>query len=344
MRKLVTIRVIDEIRPIENADAIVCAVVDGWEVVVRKDEYNEGDKVVFCEIDSWIPTTLAPFLTSKGHFPRTFNGVEGERLKTVKLRGQISQGLILPLEVLGQCGISYTDTDEDLAPRMGIQKWEKPMSPKLAGMAKGNFPAFIPKTDQERVQNLAKKLPLLTLEPNIFEATEKLEGTSMTVYRNDGYNGVCSRNLDLKQSEGNLYWEVALRECIHQKLEAHEVDNVAIQGELIGPGIQGNIYNLDRHEFRVFDVIALDGPGKHEYLKPWAREAFCDAMGLEQVPVVFNDVTLFGVDLQGILALAEGKSVLNLKTEREGLVFRNVSNGSISFKVISNRYLIKSES
>jgi hypothetical protein len=98
-RKLATVRKIDEIRPIAGADAIEAAVVGGWTVVVKRGEYTAGDLAVYLEIDSWVPTELASFL-SKGGEPREFNGVRGERLRSIKLKGQISQGLLLPMSVL----------------------------------------------------------------------------------------------------------------------------------------------------------------------------------------------------------------------------------------------------
>ena len=113
MRKLVTIREICEIRPIKGADKIEVATVDGWDVVVKKGEFKVGNKAIYFEIDSFIPTGIAPFLTKPDHYPKEFNGIQGGRLKTIKLRGQISQGLLLPLEILGKCGISYVDIDEE---------------------------------------------------------------------------------------------------------------------------------------------------------------------------------------------------------------------------------------
>lgn len=98
MRKLVTIRVIQDLLPIPGADLIEIAVVDGWKIVVKKNEFQVNDAVVYCEIDSWIPTEVAPFLTKPDKEPRVYNGIKGEKLKTVRLRGQLSQGLILPLE------------------------------------------------------------------------------------------------------------------------------------------------------------------------------------------------------------------------------------------------------
>lgn len=109
-RKLASIRRIANIQPIEGADAIVVATVDGWKVVVKKDEFKVGDLAVYLEIDSWVPHNLAPFL-SKGQEPREYNGVKGERLRTVKLRGTTSQGLLLKLEncfdIIEKDGIKY---------------------------------------------------------------------------------------------------------------------------------------------------------------------------------------------------------------------------------------------
>lgn len=98
MRKLASIRRIDALDPIEGADKIEVATVGGWKVVCQKGLYNVGDLAVYFEIDSWIPTTVAPFLTKAGQYPKVFEGVEGERLKTITLRKQISQGLLLKIE------------------------------------------------------------------------------------------------------------------------------------------------------------------------------------------------------------------------------------------------------
>ena len=97
-RKMATIRRIDTIGPIEGADAIEVATVGGWKVVVKKGDFAPGDLAVYCEIDSFIPTKIAPFLTKPDHYPKVFEGVEGERLKTVRLRKTLSQGLLLPLK------------------------------------------------------------------------------------------------------------------------------------------------------------------------------------------------------------------------------------------------------
>jgi RNA ligase (TIGR02306 family) len=336
MRKLATIRKIDALTPIDGADKIEVATVGGWKVVAQKGLYNVGDLAVYFEIDSWIPTELAPFL-SKGKEPREFEGVKGERLKTIKLRGQLSQGLLMPLEEACKNIDSELFEGLDVSFPLNIIKWEKPMNAQLAGLARGNFPTQIPKTDQERVQNLVKEIAGAAETGLQFEVTEKLEGSSMTVYRIEGEFGVCSRNLDLKETEGNSFWATARKDDIESKMKAvDDFWDFAIQGELIGPGIQGNIYNLREPEFRVFDVYNIQAG---EYLKPDARLALIKRMGLKHVPVLTTDKDLGIGTVDEMLAWAEGKSVLNDKQEREGIVFKEV-NGGMTFKAISNKYLL----
>ena len=114
MRKLASVRVIDAISVIPGADAIEVATIGGWDVVVKKGEYKPGDIAVYFEVDSWIPTTLASFLTKPGQEPREYKGIKGERLKTVKLRGQLSQGLLLPLDVLPSIPDSTADWKDEI--------------------------------------------------------------------------------------------------------------------------------------------------------------------------------------------------------------------------------------
>lgn len=327
MRKMATVRRIDAINPIPDADSIECAVIGGWKVVTKKGEYKPGDLAVYCEIDSWIPNELAPFL-SKGE-PKEYNSIKGERLRTVRLRKQLSQGLLLPYSILGRIGAE----DEDVSEELNIQKWEAPVNPQLAGQVKGNFPSRIPKTDQERVQNLSKELEQYA--DLVFEVTEKLEGSSMTCYMIENEFGVCSRNLDLKRDENNTFWKVAIEQDIEAKLRKARIANAAIQGELIGPGIQGNIYNLTKHTFRVFDIYDIEAG---EYLLPETRKDVVKELGIPHAPVLgyFNLLA----DMDFLLETAEGKSFLNDKQEREGLVYK-AAQGQFSFKAISNKYLLK---
>lgn len=334
-RKMATIRRVDNIEPIEGADKIVCATVGGWKLVTAiTNGFKIGDLVVYCEIDSWIPTKVAPFLTKPGHFPKTFNEVQGEKLRTIKLRGQVSQGLIMPIaSCIEICGCwSPLEEGTDVSEWLGIQKYEKPMDAKLAGMAKGNFPSRIFKTDQERIQNLKRELE--TYANMNWEITEKMEGSSMTAYVLDDVFGVCSRNLDLKETEGNTFWDTARAFDLETKLRKIG-GNIAIQGELIGPGIQDNIYGLTKHEFRLFDIFY---PDTMEYAAPVIRQNICDNFQILHVPILFEQC--ISDDMQTLIQSADGKSQIGTKPNREGIVFKS-QDGKTSFKAISNLYLEK---
>ena len=258
MRKMATIQIIRDITPIEGADAIVLAHINGWTAVVKKDEFSVGQYVVFCEIDSRMPHEIAPFLI-KGKEPREYLGVKGERLRSVKLRGQLSQGLILPLSILPQG--SYPQ-GEDASENLGIVKYEPPVPVQLAGQVKGNFPSLVSKTEEERVQNIRGLEKYLD---EVFVETEKLHGTSVSFVLNEnGEMEVCSRNLSLKEDENNLYWKLAKKNdalsmlnSVRNYYEATgvSVKTVAIQGEGVGQGVQkGWEYGIQIPEFFLFTI------------------------------------------------------------------------------------------
>ncbi len=332
-RKMATIRRIDEIRPIEGADAIEAAVIGGWVVVIKKGEFKAGDLAVYLEIDSWVPHAIAPFL-SKGQEPREYNGVKGERLRTVKLRGTTSQGLLLPVTLT-----FWRDEGTNVTESLGIQKWEAPVPAQLAGDVEGVFPTVIPKTDQERIQNLTEELK--TWQSNIaftWEVTEKLDGSSMTVFVHGEREGVCSRNWALKETAGNTLWAVARRERLIEKVR-QTGRNLALQGELIGEGIQGNAYNIKGQDFRLFDIYDID---RGEYLGPLERRVFAETHGIKHIPVIATEMVIEEW-VTGLLTMADGVSTLNPKTNREGLVFKCNTFGGPSFKAISNKWLIKND-
>jgi RNA ligase (TIGR02306 family) len=337
MRKLATIRKIADIQPIEGADAIEVAVVDGWKVVTKRGEYKPGDLAVYLEIDSWVPHELAPFL-SKGQEPREYNGVKGERLRTIKLRGAVSQGLLLSLRdpVVYKALLGSNDWYEgqDHTELLGIQKWEPEIPAQLAGQVRGLFPThLIPKTDQERIQNC---FPEVQAKGDVtYEVTLKLDGTSCTIFRWEDELRVCSRNLELKvndENKDNTLVAMALK--IADKVK----HGYALQGEVMGPGIQGNREGFKEHQFFVFDIYDID---EQEYLPPYTRSNHCQTMGIDHVPVFFTDcLPMNSVDQ--FLLLAEGPSI-NHKI-REGVVFKCNDDPSFSFKAISNKYLLSGNS
>lgn len=357
-RKLASIRRIDEIRPIEGADLIEIAVIGGWHVIVKKGEYHANDLAVYFEIDSWIPNALAPFLSGDKE-PKEYNGVKGERLRSKKMRGVVSQGLLLsfssiPLKVYASENSStgevyYFDEivwneGDDVTESFGIQKWEKPLSAQLSGVAKGNFPTHIsPKTDAERIQNLTNRIQGWKDRDLKFEVTEKLDGTSFTYVRfkpnDDHYEShVCSRNLSLEETEENLYWQIARKYDIINKVEALGL-NVSIQGEIIGQNVQSGQFKIPP-ELRVFNIYDIEN---HGYMDPVRRNEIVEQLGLLHAPVIHRELSISDFNTVGeMIAFAEGKSVIN-GTEREGLVWKCTTDNTITFKTISNKWLLKNE-
>lgn len=336
-RKLATIRKIAAIEPIEGADAIEVAVVDGWKVVVKKGEFQVDALAVYIEIDSWVPTELASFL-SKGKEPREFESVKGERLRTVKLRGQLSQGLLLPIPEDTIKGAGHLIAEGlDVTDHFGILKWERPMNAQLAGMARGNFPALIPKTDQERIQNLTRSFEEYQLDS--WSITEKLDGSSCTFYLDDeGSFHVCSRNLDLKEEAANSFWKVAHKFQIEDIMRRNFMLGMAIQGEIIGEGIQGNQYKVQL-DFYVYDMYNVH-TGK--YILPVQLKAACARIGLKHVPILCEATEIKEQTIESMLQYAEGKSMIN-GSEREGVVFKSNTIHDRSFKAINNKWLLKNE-
>lgn len=330
MRKLASIQKIDDIKPIPGADRICTYKVLGWWVVDLINKYKINDEVIYFEIDSWIPHSLAPFLTKSGQEPKKFNDVEGQRLRTVKLKGQLSQGLILPKNILS----SNFTLGEEVTTYLGIQKYEPPLLTTQLEI-KTLFPIFIPKTDEERIQNLSNNYH--KLKELWYEVTEKLDGTSLTVFYNDGIFGVCSRNLELKLECDNWYTSAVRKNDLFNKLTRLN-KNIAIQGEIIGTGIQKNKYKLLDQKLYVFNIYDID---TRSYINARERQFLCEQLELLQVPMISGYFKI-EVELDELLSFAEDMSVLNQSMEREGLVFKCISDPNTHFKVISNRFLLNS--
>jgi hypothetical protein len=357
-RKLASIRRISDIQPIEGADMIELAIVDGWKVVVAKEVGHKiNDLVVYCEIDSFLPIREEFEFLRKSSFKK-MGDQEGFRLKTIRLRGQVSQGLILPLSVLfegygyrvsetllnenvalepNRSVISPSDMIElvpgtDVTEKLGIVKYEPPIPAELAGKVKGLYPSFIRKTDEERIQNLADEYD--EMKKHTYYVTEKLDGSSATFYFNNGEFSVCSRNLELLETEGNTFWKVARELDLENKLKEYGI-NISVQGELIGEGIQGNPYKIKGQTVRFFNLFDIDLQVYH------SLSVFKETMkvlGLETVPVLDTHFHL-PETIDELLLMADSKSELNPNFDREGIVIRSLDR-KISFKVISNKFLL----
>lgn len=367
-RKLVTLRKISAIIPIDKCDNIVLAIIDGWSVIVKKTEFNVNDMCLFFEIDSFIPASDTRFEFLKK--TTEFDGQTGYRLKTMKMKGVISQGLALPFSMFPELSPGL----EDYSDQLNVIKYDNAAQEHMqrpglkAGKPRGSFPSFIPKTDQERIQNLTHLWHTLPSDAQ-FEETLKLDGSSMTCYKTAytptlwdkiksffGYKlmnyhfGVCSRNLELAPDANNTitfdnqgesseysqsnFWTAAKKYSIESKLPV----GYAVQGELIGPKIQANHEKVSTLEYYVFDVFDIS---TGLYLTPIKRREFCALHNIPHVPVVDTAFTPFQYSLQDLLEHVDGES-MNPGTISEGRVYKHLTS-QLSFKVINNKYLLKSE-
>lgn len=329
-RKLASIKKIDDIQPIEGADKIELVTVGGWKVVVAKDvNHKIGDLVIYCEIDSFLPIKEEFEFLRKSSYKK-MGDQEGFRLKTIKLRGQVSQGLILPIHVLSV--LEMVSEGQDVTEMLGIVKYEPPIPAELSGKVKGLFPSFLRKTDEERIQNLSSEIE--NWKDNTFYVTEKLDGSSATFYYKDGEFGVCSRNLELLETEDNTFWKVARQLDLENRMRDFDL-NISLQGELIGEGIQGNPYKIKGQTVRFFNVFDINN---QEYYDLIMFKAICNRFGVETVPVLEEKFELPD-NVEIILKYAEAKSELNPTFDREGVVIRSLDR-KISFKAISNKFLL----
>jgi RNA ligase (TIGR02306 family) len=332
MRKLASIRSCAAVLPIPGADAIQTAVIDGWTCVVKIGETAPGEKGVYFEIDSFLPVDDPRFEFLRKSSLRRMGDTEGFRLRTVRLRKQLSQGLFLPLSVFPEIDPA-APAGTDVTELLRIVKYEPPIPASLSGQMKGYFPSFIPKTDEERIQNLTEEYQ--RWQDKTFIVTEKLDGTSFTAYHYKGEFGVCSRNWELLPDETNTYFKVAAQNQLAEKLAGR---NLAVQGELIGEGIQKNIYKLRGQALHIFHIYDID----RQAFMPFAEMVdFCAAHQWSLAPIVSTAFRL-PATMAELLAMADGPSLLHEKAAREGWVLRTADR-DVSFKVISNRFLEEDE-
>ena len=336
-RKLASVQRALEILPIEGADAIELVRINGWQCVTKKGEFSADDLGVFFEIDA-IPPDSPNFQflwTDKdGNTPPR---PDKFRIRTKKLRGALSQGLFLPLD---QFDLGAVAAGDDLTEKLGVTKYEPPIPAGNSGDIGGNFPGFIPKTDEMRVQSAPEVTDELFNLP--YAITLKYDGTSATycVDPRDREFLACGRNYSIAEGD-SFYWRIARQYDLPAKLAAHP--QMAIQGEICGPGIQKNRLELKQIALFAFNVYDI---ANHLYL---AHEAAREFLAQIDVPAVETLETgdSFGYNQNDLLGLAEGKYP-NTTNEREGIVVRplterrsEVLSGRLSFKAISNRFLLK---
>lgn len=327
-RKLASIQKISTLSPIPGADNIECATIMGWTVVVKKGEFKVNDQCVFFEIDSVLPEKeWAEFLRSKKF-----------RVKTCKIRGQLSQGLALPIDILpnpimGPHGPIIYQEGDDVTEDLNVTKFNPDHMKISMGCAAGNFPSFIPKTGEDRIQSHLSYLKQLENQP--FYITIKFDGTSSTFAKLDNEFYVCSHNVRKRDDDKNLYWHIARKYNLQEILP----DGIAIQGEICGPGIQKNLLHLHELSLFVFNVFDIKSGKFFDYPND---VIFLNKLGLPRVDGLMTG-SHFNFTLQDLLEIAKG-FYPTTTNHREGIVVRSTNQSSanrISFKVINNDYLLK---
>jgi RNA ligase (TIGR02306 family) len=337
MRKLASIQKVWEIAPIENADAIELAKVRGWQVVVRKGEVAAGELCVYFEVDSFLPVEERyEFLRSTSYRKNDFMG-EGFRIKTLRLRGQISQGLLIPLKQFPEYADQPVGTD--LTEQLQVKKWELPEMETSGGTRAGDFVPWCSKTDETRVQGEPALLEELQGKP--YYITTKIDGTSCTITCMEGQVQVCGRNLEYKDDGKCAFWNYVHAQGLDEKLLGLG-RNLAIQGEYAGPGIQKNRLKLSRGSLFVFTMVDLD---QHLRLGMAETSKLCDELGLTMVPIEETG-ECFQYSQEELLLKAQG--LYPSGQAKEGIVVRPQEpvysptlRGPLSFKVLNNRFLLK---
>lgn len=336
-RKLASIQSVLSIEPIPNADAIELARIQGWQCVVKKGEFRPGDAGVFFEIDSVLPDDERFAFLWRPKDGSITTQPANFRLRTIRLRGMLSQGLLMPLAQFPEMSADLP-AGSDVTESLRIMKWE-PQIP-LNDEVDGPFLPGAPKTDEMRVQSVPEVLAELAGKPYVI--TVKCDGTSATygVNRQAGQFTVCGRNWSIKRGT-NAYWHAAEKYGLEALLV--RFPQWILQAELVGPGIQKNRLGLKGIELRVFNVYDQQ---ECRYLDHDQAAAILAPHGLPMVDVLERG-DAFSHDQSSLLALAEG-FYLGTQNEREGLVIRpqtethsQVLGGRLSFKAISNRFLIK---
>ena len=369
-RKLLRVVIIDDIIEHPNADSLELAIVGGWQVCVKKGEFSKGGKAIYAEVDAMLPVLNDMFSFLAGSSNYEVDGVQYARVKTIKLRKELSQGILFSIN-----GPTHFEDGHDLTTSYKVIKYEAP-SERQAGSALGSvkkaklFPDFIPKTDQERVQNIVRKYECAVIDGEEFEVSYKLDGSSFTAYIRGDKVGVCSRNVELQLEREVWGWKKRITEMWKQFLkhgryarwqtgidpEANAFTalfnsenlaealrlarqyvggDIAIQGEMVGPGIQGNFEGVDKNKLYVYSVFDID---KGVYFLPDTAQSIVAYAGLTYVPVL-EYRTVLPATVGEVIAMADGPSGLNGKY-REGLVFKSLRR-NFTFKVISNKYLLK---
>lgn len=345
-RKLASIQRIWKIDPIEGADRIELAHVLGWQCVVNKGQFQPMDAAVYFEIDSFLPIRPEFEFMRKTSYKNSDILSEGFRLRTLTFRGQISQGLLLPITVFSELP-DYLEIGTDVTEQLGVRKWEIEERATTGGTVIGTLPRDIPHTDETRVQENPELIQAFA-ELEYYIST-KMDGSSHSIGIDENGFHVCGHNYEYKDDGSSSFYNLVKGRGYQERLEAFVAENglttLTIQGELCAPGIQRNRLKLTKPEWYVFTVREN---GKRVGLK--RMQEICKALRMITVPIeeVDTDLPSKYPTVEALLKRADGKYPNGGK--KEGIVIRPTESifcplisASLSMKVVSNKYLLKNE-
>jgi RNA ligase (TIGR02306 family) len=331
MRALATVQTVIQITPIEDSDFLELAQVMGWRCVVNKGQFQPGQSAVYFEVDSFLPLDERFEFLRKSSYRNNDDNGEGFRIRTMRLRGQLSQGLLLPLTSFPE--LAGANIGDDVTEQLNVKKWYIPETASGSGTIIGSRPHGIPASDEIRIQSAPDLLTELAGRP--YYVTTKMDGTSCIVYCIDGKIGCCSRNNEIKDEADALYWDPVYRYGLKEKLPALG-RNVVLTGELCGPGIQKNKLRLPEYAWYVFDWKEWDG---ERYIPYQEMLAQCHSIGVPVVPLEEQGES-FAYSQDELLVMATGKYPSGL--HKEGIVVRDSQYPHrVSFKVLNTEALLK---
>ena len=346
MRKLASIQRVWDIEPIDGADRIELAHVLGWQCVVNKGQLKPMELAVYFEIDSFLPIRPEFEFLRTSSYKKTDIMGEGFRLRTMRFRGQISQGLVLPLSLFPEVPADI-ELGTDVSEILGIKKWQIEEKATTGGTVIGTLPPDVPHTDETRVQ--AEPELLKDFAGLEYYISTKMDGSSHSVCLDDEEFHVTGHNYEYADDGKCAFYEFVKREYIEKKMReycaASDISLLTIQGEFCAPGIQRNRLRLTRPEWYVFTVRIN---GKRVGLAKLCE--VCEALGLTTVPVeeVGTDLPAKYPTVESLLERADGEYPNGGR--KEGIVIRPTEpvfntriSASLSMKVVSNKYLLKNE-
>ena len=333
--KLASIEIIKNIREHPNADSLEIAEVLGWQTIVKKGIHKDGDKIVFITIDTIVPNnTWFGFLVDKKNPDKQI------RIKNIKLRGEYSSGLVIPIAEFDN-QIQQLQVDDNVTEILGITKYIKEIPANMSGETAGAFPTSVaPKTDEDNGLNN------LELVENVFNAdthitiTQKLDGSSITMVVENGIlTEVCTRNWSKKETENNVFWKSARR------LKIPENWTGVIQGELCGNGIQKNNLKLEAIQIFVFQISQSGKYMTYDEMKNFCVETLkCDVVPLVSELEIAATVRIWKDPLQKLQQLADVQRY-DSGLVGEGIVIRPSSyprgyssRRPLGFKLINRNY------